>query len=94
MKAFHKEWEQSLSLARFAQAFVSALEAAEVPEQTRTALAPIAARVGHYAGALYAFGKNGTALSRSQEIARILATLQAQKDLEWNCRFENLSSVH
>ena len=62
--------EQSLSLARFAQAFVSALEAPEVPEQTRTALVPIAAWVGRYA-----FGKNGTALSRSQEITRILATL-------------------
>jgi len=55
MKAFNKEWEQSLSLARFAQAFVSALEAPEVPEQTRTAMAPIAAWVGRYASAVNPF---------------------------------------
>ena len=55
MKAFNKEWEQSLSLARFAQAFGSALEAPEVPQQTRTALAPIAAWVGRYAGAVNPF---------------------------------------
>jgi len=70
MKAFNKEWEQSLSLARFAQAFVSALEAPEVPQQTRTALAPIAAWVGHYAGAVNPF----TRLERME-----------QHPICWNC---------